>query len=278
MINDYLEPEDYVEPRCVLCGDAYGAMPEVKSVPQQRIVAKMDEYMARRDYAGAERHLLYWLEEAELGHDLRGQLLLRNELAGHYRKVQDKKNATLNAEKALELLKALDFEDTISAGTTYVNAATVMNAFGEDERSLELFGKARTVYENAPRTDKALLGGLYNNMALTYTSLGRYGEASELYEKALLVMRSVPGGKLEQAITYLNMADMYGKMKGEDNAEKEIFACLDRAESLLAGNDGADDGYYAFVMEKCAPTFAHYGYFMAAETLRKKAEEIYARA
>jgi hypothetical protein len=31
-------------------------------------------------------------------------------------------------------------------------------------------------------------------------------------------------------------------------------------------------------MEKCAPTFAHYGYFMAAETLRKKAEEIYARA
>ncbi|MEE3378622.1 MAG: tetratricopeptide repeat protein [Lachnospiraceae bacterium] len=278
MINDYLEPEDYVEPRCVLCGDAYGAMPEVKSVPQQRIVAKMDEYMAHRDYAGAERHLLYWLEEAELGHDLRGQLMLRNELAGHYRKVQDKKNATLNAEKALELLKALDFEGTISAGTTYVNAATVMNAFGEDERSLELFGKARTVYENAPRTDKALLGGLYNNMALTYTSLGRYGEASELYEKALLVMRSVPGGKLEQAITYLNMADMYGKMKGEENAEKEIFACLDRAESLLAGNDGADDGYYAFVMEKCAPTFAHYGYFMTAETLRKKAEEIYARA
>ena len=278
MINDYLEPEDYVEPRCVLCGDAYGAMPEVKSVPQQRIVAKMDEYMARRDYAGAERHLLYWLEEAELGHDLRGQLLLRNELAGHYRKVQDKENAILNAEKALELLKALDFEDTISAGTTYVNAATVMNAFGEDERSLELFGKARTVYENAPRTDKALLGGLYNNMALTYTSLGRYGEASELYEKALSVMQSVPGGKLEQAITYLNMADMYGKMKGEENAEKEIFACLDRAESLLAGNDGADDGYYAFVMEKCAPTFAHYGYFMTAETLRKKAEEIYARA
>ena len=278
MINDYLEPEDYVEPRCVLCGDAYGAMPEVKSVPQQRIVAKMDEYMAHRDYAGAERYLLYWLEEAELGHDLRGQLLLRNELAGHYRKVQDKKNATLNAEKALELLKALDFEDTISAGTTYVNAATVMNAFGEDERSLELFGKARSVYENAPRTDKALLGGLYNNMALTYTSLGRYGEASELYEKALSVMQSVPGGKLEQAITYLNMADMYGKMKGEENAEKEIFACLDRAESLLAGNDGADDGYYAFVMEKCAPTFAHYGYFMTAETLRKKAEEIYARA
>ena len=91
-------------------------------------------------------------------------------------------------------------------------------------------------------------------------------------------MRTVPGGKLEQAITYLNMAEMYEKMKGAEHAEKEIFACLDRAEELLAGNDGADDGYYAFVLEKCAPTFSYYGYFLTAETMKKKAEELYARA
>ena len=70
-----LAPEDYVEPACVLCGDPYGKAPEVKPVPQQRIRDKMDEYMGRRDYAGAERHLLYWLEEARLGRDLRGQLI-----------------------------------------------------------------------------------------------------------------------------------------------------------------------------------------------------------
>ena len=33
----------------------------LRAVPQQRIIEKMDEYMSRRDYAGAERHLLYWL-------------------------------------------------------------------------------------------------------------------------------------------------------------------------------------------------------------------------
>ena len=287
MINDYLEPEDYVEPRCVLCGDAYGAMPEVKSVPQQRIVAKMDEYMAHRDYAGAERHLLYWLEEAELGHDLRGQLLLRNELAGHYRKVQDKKNATLNAEKALELLKALDFEDTISAGTTYVNAATVMNAFGEDERSLELFGKARSVYENAPRTDKALLGGLYNNMALACIALRRFEEADELYARALEIMANVENGQLEQAITYLNMADATvakARMEsgGDESAAMMDSACdevveeyLDIALDLLDTPSIPRDGYYAFVCEKCAPVFAHYGYFLAEKDLRNRAREIY---
>ena len=57
----------------------------IRPVPQQRIIEKMDEYMSRRDYAGAERHLLYWLEEAAQGQDLRGQLLIRNELIGHYR-------------------------------------------------------------------------------------------------------------------------------------------------------------------------------------------------
>ena len=275
---DDLRPEDYVEPRCVLCGDPYGTAPEVKSVPQQRIIAKMDEDMAHRDYAGAERHLLYWLEEAKLGHDLRGELMLRNELAGHYRKVQNREKAIEHAENALALLDRLDFQGTISAGTTCVNAATVMNAFGEDERALALFEKAREAYRSAPRTDKALLGGLANNMALTLVSLERFKEASELFEEALSLMKDVPGGKLEQAITYLNMADMYGKMKGTDAAEKEIFACLDKAEALLAGSDGADDGYYAFVLEKCAPTFSYYGWFMTAEELRQKAEEIYARA
>ena len=74
-----LQPEDYVEPVCVLCGEPYGAEPEVKSVPQQRILEKLDDYMSRRDYAGAERHLLYWLQEARSCRDGRGELMVLNE-------------------------------------------------------------------------------------------------------------------------------------------------------------------------------------------------------
>ena len=61
-------------------------MIESRAIPQQRVIEKLDEYMSRRDYAGAERHLLYWLEEARAGGDLRGALMLRNALVGHYRK------------------------------------------------------------------------------------------------------------------------------------------------------------------------------------------------
>ena len=49
------------------------SQPHLRPIPQQRVIEKMDWYMSRRDYAGAERHLLYWLEEARQGNDLRGR-------------------------------------------------------------------------------------------------------------------------------------------------------------------------------------------------------------
>ena len=272
-----LQPEDYLEPACVLCGEPFGAEPEVKSVPQQRILEKLDDYMSRRDYAGAERHLLYWLEEATLGRDLRGQLLIRNELVGHYRKAGDREKAFANGDEALRLLDALGFEDNISAGTTYTNVATAYNAFGENERSMELFEKARAVYEASPRTSPDLLGGLYNNMALTYTALGQYEDAFPLYDKAMDLMATVPCGVLEQAITCLNRADTLAAQKGLEQAEAQINDLVDQAYELLQDPSVPRDGYYAFVCEKCAPSFSYYGYFLAAQELQDISKQIYER-
>ncbi|MBO4854300.1 MAG: tetratricopeptide repeat protein [Oscillospiraceae bacterium] len=272
-----LSPEDYVEPRCVLCDEPYGAAPQVKPVPQQRIIEKMNEYMSRRDYAGAERHLTYWLEEAKLGGDLRGQLLLYNELVGHYRKTGEKDNAFAAAEEALRLLRELDFEGTISSGTTYTNIATAYNAFGENEQALSLFEKARAVYEANHRTEPQLLGGLYNNMALTCAALKRFTEADALYDRAMAEMEKVPGGELEQAITCLNRANAIEDEIGMEQGEAQIFALVDKAYGLLTSSAAPRDGYYAFVCEKCAPSFSYYGYFLAAEELQKQAEQIYER-
>ena len=287
------------------------SMETIKPVPQRRIADKMNEYMSRRDYAGAERHLLYWLAEAELGRDLQGQLMLRNEMVGHYRKTAQREKAMESAGKALELLAELGMEDSISAGTTYVNIATACNAFGEYERSLELFEKARAVYEGSAYVEPRLLGGLYNNMALTCTALSKYDEALDLYEKAIAVMAKVQDGELEQAITCLNMADAVEAGAGMEEGESRIFELVERAEELLDNKgrellrrpDGeapgrADDGrsvleapgalkafpaedrarigYYAFVCEKCAPVFEYYGYFLTANKLRETAEKIYA--
>ena len=102
-IHKPIGPEDYEEPQCLLCGEPYGAEPKPEPIPQQRVVQKLDEYMSRRDYDGAERHLLYWLEEANRVRDLRGELLVHNELIGHYRKVSNRERAFVHIEQALKL-------------------------------------------------------------------------------------------------------------------------------------------------------------------------------
>ena len=272
-----LQPEDYVEPRCVLCAEPYGAE-RVERVPQQRIIEKMDEYMARRDYAGAERHLLYWLSEAEAGRDARGRLMLLGELIGHYRKTGERDKALRRVDEALALLDEMEYGGTISAGTTFVNAATALERFGEPERALALFEKARAVYEASEQTQPQLLGGLYNNMALVLVTLGRYAEAHALYDRAMEKMADVPGGALEQAITCLNRADAVAAGRGADAGETEIAALLDRAWALLHAPDVPKNGYCAFVYEKCAPSFSYYGRFADALDLQKEAEELYERA
>ena len=273
-----IDKEDYVEPRCLLCEEPYGAQIEVKPVPQQRIMEKVDAYMSRRDYAGVERHLLYWLEEAKLGHDQKGELMIRNELIGHYRKVQDRDHALLQIEDALRLLDEMDFRGTISEGTTCVNAATAYQAFGENARAVQLFERAKAVYESIPSTGAALLGGLYNNMALALVEEKRFDEAFALYKKALDTMAHAEHGALEQAITYLNMADAAEAQNGLLDASEAIDTYLETAQTLLDTPTLVRDGYYAFVCEKCAPTFEYYGWFAAANDLNERAGAIYERA
>jgi len=250
----------------------------IQPVPQRRIIEKMDEYMSRRDYAGAEKHLLYWLEEARLGGDLRGMLMLRNELVGHYRKTGERDKALASAEDALALLKRLDFENTLSAATTYVNVATACSAFGDNERALALFEKARPIYEHSAAAQPALLGGLYNNMALSCAAVKRFEEAFALYDRAMAQMARAPHGALEQAITCLNMANAVEEQQGMERGETQIFELLDRACALLDTPTVPREGYYAFVCEKCAPTFEYYGYFSEANTLKERSRQIYERA
>ena len=272
-----LTPEDYAEPR--LPGEErFGAAPAVIPVPQQRIIEKLDEYMSRRDYDGAEKHLLYWLAEAEQGRDRRGKLMLCSELTGHYRKTGDREKALRYAEQALALLAELGYDGSVTGGTARVNAATAYSAFGENEHALALFERARADFEADPRTDPSLLGGLFNNMALACRALGRYEEAFSLFDKALAQMGRVPGGCLEQAITCLNMADATAGQLGPEAGKARSDALLDRAWKLLREGGAPHDGYYAFVLEKCAPGFADHGRPAQAALLQKLAEDHYAGA
>ena len=265
--------EDYEDPRCPLSGPV-GNEDNFKPIPVRRVLAKLDEYELADDLEGARRHLLYWLEEAELGGDLRGQLTLNNELIGHYRMSGDGEASLRHGEKALALLEKLGAEDTVTAGTTCVNVGTARAAFGDPEGGYALFERARANYEkNLPEGDPRL-GGLYNNMGLCLTALARYTEARELFSLALDIMKHKEHGELEQAITWLNLADAVSAELPPEAAEQEIEPYLDRAEALLDTPDLPRNSYYAFVCDKCAPVFGHYGRFLEERELRKRVTEI----
>jgi len=278
-MTDYgtLEREDYYEPRCIICDPQTGLQSNSMSqIPIQRIIEKMDEYCERKDFAGAERHLKYWLEEARYIHDMRGEFSMRNEMMGFYRKQGRKDEAVENANAALDLMALLNIGDSLSAGTCYVNCGTVYDSFAMPGEALGYFENAQEIYETLPHKDHHKLGGLYNNMALTLADLERFDDAMNYYGKALETMKDVEGGEADMAITYLNMADAAAMRDGIDGASEDISRYINEAYRLLCSENVPHDGYYAFVCEKCAPGFNCYGYFDLGEEIASRSEKIYA--
>lgn len=255
-----LDKSDYEEPACLLCMGTGDPDEPLMKVPLDRVMDKLDEYLNAEDWAAAERHLLYWLAEAKAGRDRRAMLSLENERMGFYRKQGREKEAFASAAAALSLVEELNMRDSLTAGTTYVNAATVNQAFGRPEGALPLFAKARKIYESSLKDGDGRLGGLYNNMGLALTALERYSEAEEAYDRALAVMERVPGSEPERAITKLNLADAYAAQENEE----AVNACLEQAEALLKTPGLVHDAYFSYVCSRCAPVFDHYGWFAAA--------------
>ncbi len=268
-----LRPEDYLEPGCIFC------TPEdenVRPVDLRRCLGRLDEYYARNDTGAAERHLDYWKREAAAGSDWRGLVTIENERMGLFRKIGRRESAMEAVTSALENLSRAGLEGTVTAATTDLNVGTVYKSFGEPENALPYYLRAREVYERELDPADPRLAGLYNNMALVLADLGRFAEARDLYERAIGILKTAGDGELEIAVTELNLADLAMAERGILEAEAEIEERLDRAAAILEDPGLPRSGYYAFVCEKCAPTFGYYGRFAYAEELKERAEHIYA--
>ncbi len=273
-----LDKFDYAEPNCPLCDgkDFYYPQKDAPKghIPVARILEKADAAFDRNDAAEAGRLLVYWRDEAVALGDKRGELSMESELVGYYRKQGEREKGLASVARALELTEETKQHNLASGATVYINCATAYKAFGRAEEGLPLYGKAEEIYRSLLPENDPRFGGLYNNMALALADLNRYEEAQDAYKSALKVMGQAEHGEAECAITYLNLAHMY-EVWGK---EREIFPCLEQAYSLLKSPTLPRNGYYAFVLEKCAPSFGYFGQVERYEELKKESEEIYARA
>lgn len=240
----------------------------------ESLLSTLDSYLHKNDYTSAREYLSECLEGAISQGDSRAQILVLNELMGLYRKIGDKENALDCVNKALTKINNMGVSGQVGSATTFLNCATVYKAFGEPEKALTLYRRAQGIYEKNLSSTDSRLGGLYNNMALALVDLKEFNEAFILYEKAISIMLCNENGRPEAAITYLNKANALEAQQGLENACEEIDLCLDKAEELLEAHTNRD-GNYAFVCEKCAPTFLYYGRFGYSEELAQRSRRIY---
>ena len=268
-----MEREDYTDPQCPFCTDLFKK--NIKRIPTGRVISKLDEYFGKNDYKGAEKHLLYWLSEAEAESDSEGEFTVRNELMGLYRKIGDMDKALEETAAVLNLVKDMGNENSVSAATAYLNAGTAYKAADNPQKSIEFFRLAKKIYEDCLDKNDSRLAGLYNNMALTLTALKDFKTARGYYEKAISIMKTHKNGLLDCAISYLNMADTEEAEFGLENAEDKINSLLQNAVKALDSDENERDGYYAFVCEKCASAFGYYGYFAYENELKERARKIY---
>ncbi len=273
-----IDPFDYQEPACPLCDGQAFYHPKKDApqgrIPVDRIIDKVDGLFDKKLYQEAGRLLVYWKNEAVALGDKSGELTMESELVGYYRKQNDREKGLASCVRALALTKELDQEDMASGATVLINCATAYKAFGMAREALPLYRQAETVYKKVLSANDPRFGGLYNNMALALVDTGDVQGAEAAYFAALSVMEQAPNSEAECAMTHINLAHMYDKWGQED----KIAPCLKTAYALLCKDTLPRDGYYAFVLEKCAPSFGYFGDVAAYQKLKKTAEDIYARA
>ncbi len=268
---------DYKEPACPLCDGEEFYYPKKDAplgrIPVDRIICKIDGLLDKNNVEEAGRLLVYWRNEAIALRDQSGELAMESELVGHYRKQGDKEQGLRSCHRALTLIKELSQEEMASGATVLINCATAYKAFGMAKDALPLYRRAEEVYRQVLSPHDPRFGGLYNNMALALVDVKDTDGAEKAYRAALAVMAQAENGEAECAITYINLAHMYEQCHQPD----KIGDCLKNAYALLKKDTLPRDGYYAFVLEKCAPSFGYFGDIAAYQELKQAAEDIYAR-
>ncbi|MBQ8074465.1 MAG: hypothetical protein IJ237_00620 [Oscillospiraceae bacterium] len=265
-----------LEPCCCFDASRYIGVPDTApvenplSVPE--IIEGLDVLNNTGREAEGEAYLEQWLQEACSRKDWRAELSLRNELLGQYRRSGNAEKGIQTVNAVLDLLKIHHLGSTVSGATILLNAATTMKCFGRAKDSIPLFRHASRVYADHLDPSDYRFAGLYNNMALSFADAGELLSAETHYNMALHVLEHCPGTENDQAVTQCNLAELYDAQNPED---PRIEACLERAWDLLNATGLKQDGYHAFTISKCAPTFDRLGFFLYASQLQQRAEQIY---
>ena len=266
-----------MEPVCCFDAREYTGVPDTRPCPRAldvpQVIQELDALYEQGRDSQAERFLEAQREKASLAGDWRGELSMLSELMGQYRRSKNEEKGLMAVEDGLRLIREHNMGQTLSGATVMLNAATTMKCFGRAADSIPVFCHVCRVYAQKLDPTDYRFAGLYNNMALSYADVADYAQAEQYFRLALGVIRYCEAPGNDMAVTYCNLAEMYDKQNPED---KRVGECVEQAWELLNDPKLPRDGYHAFTISKCAPSFDYLGYFLYAKELKERAAKIYA--
>ncbi len=269
--------DDFLEPCCCFDSSQYTGIPDTApvddpiSVPD--VIAGLDRLNSSGRESEGRSYLEQWLEQARKCGDWRAELSFLNELLGQYRRTGSRDEGIKAVNAVMDILRCHHMGSTLSGATILLNAATTMKCFGLAGDSIPVFTHSARVFASHLDPADYRFAGLYNNMALSYEDTGDFSSAERYFRLALSVLEQCPGTENDRAVTFCNMAEMY---YAQDPEDPRIDSCMENAWRCLNEPGLAFDGYHAFTISKCAPTFDLFGYFLYSEELKKRSEDIYA--
>ncbi len=269
---------DHIDPICPFDASAYTGVPDSEPTCARLDVPALIRQLDGLYNGGREAEAGAFLyrqraRAAELG-DWRTELSLLSELLGYHRRDKDEERALAAIRDALDMIRAHRLGGTVSGATVMLNAATTLKCFGRARESLPYFEHAARVYaEHLDPTDYRY-AGLYNNMALSYEDLGEYPRAEQYFSLALRTISRCEAPDNEMAVTFCNLAELYDRQDPED---ARIGECMEKAWEHLNAPGLPRDGYHAFTLSKCIPSFDYFGFFLYAKELRERMAAIHER-
>lgn len=178
----------------------------------QELLQTLDGYFRNNQVDMVEPFLLNHLNRATAAQDHPATLTILNELMGFYRGMSRTTEAVAVAQRALNLLETLGYKGSVPYATTLLNAATAYRADGQTSRAIDAYDQVMSIYTANKVEDPYLVASLYNNMSIAYQELGDHARATNYLQRALPLVKTIPGGEADVAVTYTNLA--HSKIKG----------------------------------------------------------------
>ena len=201
-------------------------------------------------------------EEAKEQKDWNAQLQFLNQQIDFYRLRNKKELGEEAILNAIAIGKEKKEEKVLLYANTLVNAGKAIRDFGDAKRAVELYEEAYEIYKEQFHENDYRFAGFYNHMGVACEEIGKFEEAEQCFNKAILIMERLPRGEIELALTHVNLACVYHQAKGEQYFD---------SDNVMRG------GYYAHACITCAEKLEKLGYQKEVEELKERARRVYER-